>query len=94
MSNDTSGVPPGWPPGLPPPDSIGRGPIGVPGGTDRSYSVDIIVCAVITGFIGSVFVALRFYTRGIMLKVLSWEDWLILVAQVSQVGDYVGSQLD
>ena len=62
----------------------GSGPFGVPGGTDRSYQVDIIVCAVITAFIGTVFVALRFYTRTVVIPVLCWADWLILVAQVSR----------
>ena len=66
-----------------PPQSTGSGPFGVPGGTDRSYQVDIIVCAVITAFIGTLFVTLRFYTRTVIIAVLCWADWLILVAQVS-----------
>ncbi|KAK5654227.1 hypothetical protein OQA88_7402 [Cercophora sp. LCS_1] len=65
-----------------PPPGTGPGPPGVPGGTDRSYSVDIIVCAVITALIGSVFVGLRFYARYFIVRVLHWEDWLILAAQV------------
>ena len=68
-------------PPLPP--SAGRGPLGVPGGVDRSYQVDIIVCAAITAVIGCVFVALRFYTRRVIVYVLGWEDWLILIAQVT-----------
>lgn len=52
---------------------------------DRSYQVDIIVCAVVTAVIGSVFVALRFYTRRVIVYVLGWEDWLIMAAQVSVV---------
>jgi hypothetical protein len=70
--------------GTPPPPSpgTGPGPLGVPGGMDRSYQVDIMVCAVLTAVIGTVFVALRFYTRRIIVHVLGWEDWLILVAQV------------
>jgi hypothetical protein len=70
--------------GAPPPPApgTGRGPLGVPGGTDRSYQVDIIVCAAVTAFIGVIFVAMRFYARGIIINVLDWEDWLILIAQV------------
>jgi hypothetical protein len=68
----------------PPTPGTRSGPFGVPGATDRSYQVDIIVCAVVTAFIGTVFVTLRFYTRCIIIPVLGWEDWLILVAQVSR----------
>jgi hypothetical protein len=60
----------------------GRGPLGVPWGTDRSYSVDIMVSAAITAVIGTGFVALRFYTRFIIISVRSWEDWVVLAAQV------------
>jgi hypothetical protein len=68
----------------PPAPGTGPGPIGVPGGTDRSYQVDIVVCAIITALIGTCFVALRFYTRRIIINVLGWEDWLILAAQVGE----------
>lgn len=77
-TNSTAPLPP-----PPPAAGTGPGPVGVPGGTDRSYRVDIIVCAVVTAVIGSVFVALRFYTRRVIVYVLGWEDWLILAAQVS-----------
>jgi len=70
------------PPPPPPPPGTGRGPLGVPGGQDRSYQVDIIVCAVITSFIGCIFVGLRFYTRRILINVLGLEDWLMLAAQL------------
>ncbi|KAK3339821.1 hypothetical protein B0T25DRAFT_489625 [Lasiosphaeria hispida] len=70
------------PPAPPPGTSAGRGPLGMPGGQDRSYQVDIMVCAVITAVIGTVFVALRFYTRRVIINVLGWEDWLILAAQI------------
>lgn len=68
---------PGWRPGT------GPGPLGVPGGTDRSYSVDIIVCAAGTALVSFAFVALRFYARIFIVRVLHWEDWLILAGQVS-----------
>ncbi|KAK0633949.1 hypothetical protein B0T14DRAFT_84106 [Immersiella caudata] len=61
---------------------FGSGPIGVPWGTDRRYSVDIMVSAAVTAFVGTVFVVLRFYTRRIIITVLNWEDWLIVAAQV------------
>jgi hypothetical protein len=66
-----------------PPPGTGPGPRGVPGGTDRSYSVDIMVCAAITAVISFVFVAMRFYIRLYIVRVLNWEDWLILLAQAS-----------
>jgi len=67
---------------IPPPPGSGPGPLGIPGGTDRSYQVDIIVCAVLTAVIGAVFVGLRFYARRIVVNVLGWEDWLILTSLV------------
>lgn len=69
----------------PPPPGSGPGPLGVPGGVDRSYSVDIMVCAVVTACIGSLFVGLRFYTRRVLINVLGLEDWLMLAAQVFSV---------
>ena len=66
-----------------PPPGTGPGPPGVPGGTDRSYSVDIIVCACVSAVIGFAFVGMRFYTRMFILRVLNSEDWLILLALVS-----------
>lgn len=64
------------------PPGYGPGPLGVPGGTDRSYQVDIIICAAVTTIIGTIFVGLRFYVRLMILRVLQWEDWMILAAQV------------
>jgi hypothetical protein len=49
---------------------------------DRSYQADVIACCVICCVIGTVFVALRFYTRRVLLNVLGWEDWFILLAHV------------
>lgn len=49
----------------------------------ETYQTNIIVCAVITWVIGFTFVALRFYTRGILLhNVLGIEDWFILLALI------------
>jgi hypothetical protein len=57
-------------------------PIPNPAPNDRSYQPDVIACCVIVTAIGTVFVALRFYTRRFLLNVLGWEDWFILLAQV------------
>ncbi|KAM7219250.1 hypothetical protein V8F06_005419 [Rhypophila decipiens] len=62
----------------------------MPGGQDRSYQVDIMVCAVITAVIGTVFVALRFYTRRVIINVLGWEDWFMLAAQVFSIAMCAG----
>ncbi|KAK3356514.1 hypothetical protein B0T25DRAFT_497110 [Lasiosphaeria hispida] len=85
---DTSSAAPVLPP--PPPPRTGPGPLGVLGGSDRSYQVDIIVCAVVTAIIGCVFVALRFYTRRVIIYVLGWEDWLILAAQIFSIAMCAG----
>lgn len=69
------------------------GPTGPPmgiNGVERSYSVDIIVCSVITALIGTIFVGLRFYARGVIMHVLALEDWLILVAQVFSIATSIG----
>ncbi|KAK0636409.1 hypothetical protein B0T17DRAFT_482492 [Bombardia bombarda] len=48
---------------------------------NESYQVNIIACASITWLIAAIFVVMRFYTRGYLLKnVLGTEDWLILLA--------------
>jgi len=83
MANATLSFP--EPPNISHAPGTGPGPLGVPGGTDRSYSVDIMVCAVLTSVIGLVFVGLRFYARFVIVRVLNWEDWVILVAQVGLV---------
>jgi len=82
MAGNSTDVLPPLPP-RPPQLGIGPGPIGVPWGVDRGYSVDIIVSAVVTGLIGTAFVAARLYTRRVIISVLNWEDWLIVAAQVS-----------
>jgi len=70
------------PPHAPLVAGAGRGPLGVPWGTDRSYSVDIMVSAATTAAVGTGFVALRFYTRFVIISVRNWEDWVVLAAQV------------
>ncbi len=47
---------------------------------DSSYQTAVIVCAAVTAFIGTVFVALRVYTRWWMLNLWGWEDWMIVLA--------------
>lgn len=74
----------------PPPGPTGP-PIGILIGTDRSYSVDIIVCAVITNLIGTIFVGLRFYARGKLMRVLAIEDYLILIAQIFSIATAVST---
>lgn len=54
----------------------------IPPNPGRSLQVDIVVCAVLTFLIASTFVALRFYTRGYVNRVLSASDWCILPALV------------
>lgn len=54
-----------------------------PGG---SYQGNIIGCAVATWAVAAVFVGLRFYLRGHLMKVLGREDWTILVSLCFSAG--------
>lgn len=45
-----------------------------------NYSGSIIISAVLTWLIAALFVALRFYTRGWLVRILGWEDWVILAS--------------
>jgi hypothetical protein len=54
----------------------------IPPNPGRSLQADIVVCAVLTFLIASAFVALRFYTRGYVNRVLGASDWCILPALV------------
>ena len=45
----------------------------------------IIALAGVSAVVTTSFVALRFYVRGRLIKVLGWEDWIILVALVCGV---------
>ncbi|KAL2167290.1 hypothetical protein VTG60DRAFT_1449 [Thermothelomyces hinnuleus] len=62
------------PPGTPPP-----APQDLP---HDSLQLNIIVSSTICWFIAALFVALRFYTRGIIIRVLGWSDWSILLALI------------
>ncbi|EGS17100.1 uncharacterized protein CTHT_0074290 [Thermochaetoides thermophila DSM 1495] len=44
--------------------------------------VNIIVSASVCWVIAAFFVSLRFYTRGVIIHVLSWSDWCILLALI------------
>lgn len=62
--------PPGTPPPLPP---------NLP---HDSLKINIIVASTVCWFISAIFVALRFYTRGVVIKVIGGSDWSILVALI------------
>lgn len=47
---------------------------------------NIIICAVVTWLIAAVFVALRFYTRTMILSVIGWSDWFIFISWVCSFG--------
>ncbi|OIW30360.1 hypothetical protein CONLIGDRAFT_366305 [Coniochaeta ligniaria NRRL 30616] len=66
MSMESPAPPP------PPPDLISN--------PDDNYQANIIVCAVLTCIIAALFVGLRFYTRRFLVRILGWEDWVILVS--------------
>ncbi|KAK4044373.1 hypothetical protein C8A01DRAFT_31428 [Parachaetomium inaequale] len=69
---------------LPPPNSTFVWAI--PPDAGRSLQPDIIACAVITFLIAAAFVALRFYTRGWVNRVLGASDWCILPALLCAAG--------
>lgn len=50
---------------------------------DEYIGGTVVPCAVISTSLAAVFVGLRFYTRGVMLRRLGLSDWLILVSLVS-----------
>ena len=47
-----------------------------------SVKVNIIISSTLCWWIAAFFVALRFYTRGVIIRVLGWSDWSILLALV------------
>lgn len=51
-----------------------------------SYQGNVVACAVATWVIAAIFVSLRFYLRGHLIKVLGREDWMILLALVFSAG--------
>ncbi|KAH6650401.1 hypothetical protein F5144DRAFT_588884 [Chaetomium tenue] len=69
----------------PPPNSTFP-PWPIPPNAGRSLQPDIIACSVITLLISTVFVGLRFYTRGWVNHVLGAADWCILPALLCAAG--------
>jgi hypothetical protein len=64
----------------PPPPMFPPGLISNP---SETFQANIISSAVITWVIGAIFVGLRFYARGRLLRnVIGVEDWLMVVALV------------
>jgi hypothetical protein len=47
-----------------------------------SLKVNIIISSTICWWIAAFFVGLRFYTRGVIIRVLGWSDWSIFLALV------------
>lgn len=47
-----------------------------------SLKLNIIISSTICWWIAAFFVGLRFYTRGVIIRVLGWSDWSILLALV------------
>ncbi|KAH8908344.1 hypothetical protein BR93DRAFT_944032 [Coniochaeta sp. PMI_546] len=57
---------------LPPPNLISN--------PHDNYQANIIVCAALTWIVAASFVGLRFYTRRWLVRILGWEDWVILAS--------------
>ncbi|KAK3382149.1 hypothetical protein B0T24DRAFT_518844 [Lasiosphaeria ovina] len=71
-----SGAPPAPPPGAPP-------PYGNPADLAHdSRQANIYAAAVLCWAISALFVALRFYTRGFLIRVLGPSDWSILLSLI------------
>lgn len=51
---------------------------------------EVIGLAVVAVLLAGIFVALRFYTRGVWLRVLGREDWSIGLALVSHLAQLTG----
>ncbi len=47
-----------------------------------SLKPNIIIACALCWWIAAFFVGLRFYTRGVIIRVLGWSDWSILLALV------------
>jgi hypothetical protein len=67
------------PPGAPPPGAPPALPPNLP---HDSLKLNIIISSAVCWFIAAFFVSLRFYTRGIIIRVLGPSDWSILLALV------------
>ncbi|KAH8663629.1 hypothetical protein BGZ60DRAFT_71940 [Tricladium varicosporioides] len=55
-----------------------------------SRGAQVVVCSVITVFIATIAVFLRFFTRRRILHVLGYEDWCILAALFFSFGNTTG----
>ncbi|KAL2150964.1 hypothetical protein VTH82DRAFT_6062 [Thermothelomyces myriococcoides] len=63
----------------PPPGTLPPAPQDLP---HESLQLNIIIASTICWFIAAIFVALRFYTRTVIIHVLGWSDWSILLALI------------
>lgn len=52
----------------------------------NSHQSHVLACAIATWVIAASFVALRFFLRGYLLKVLGREDWTVLMSLVFSAG--------
>ena len=50
-----------------------------------SRGSEFLIVSWLTVSIASLFVSLRFYIRGILCKILGWDDYFILLAMVSYI---------
>jgi hypothetical protein len=58
-------------------------------GESDSPESGVIACAVLTVSFAAIFVALRFYTRWKIVKMIGGEDWFILVSLILSVGNSI-----
>ncbi|KAK0631429.1 hypothetical protein B0T14DRAFT_2939 [Immersiella caudata] len=79
LANGTSPLPPPPPPFPLPPD-----PATAPHDNRRA---ELYAAAIICWVIAAIFVALRFYTRGVIIRALSISDWCILLAVLFSAGE-------
>ncbi|KAK0732010.1 hypothetical protein B0H67DRAFT_566439 [Lasiosphaeris hirsuta] len=87
MSDADSPPPPPPPPGPPPP---GPPPFGDPATlAHNSLKANLYASAVVCWAVAAIFVALRFYTRGVVIRVLGPTDWSILAALIFGAGTSV-----
>ncbi|KAK5652275.1 hypothetical protein OQA88_10623 [Cercophora sp. LCS_1] len=73
------------PPPPPPPPSYGP-PETLP---HDNIKANLYAAGITCWAIAAVFVGIRFYTRGVIIRVLGWSDWFIFGALVFSAGDLV-----